>query len=180
MPTHCSEGTASVGGEHMCMWIVHLREYLVVQSLLSFLFLCTTAQRSAHSMGGSTQLHWDWRKQMESHVLHTSSDYRVTPPNPASTFRLQRQISRHWKRWWRLQAAPWQRLEIKVYFNSTPEAAWTLLESKPGLWMVLLRWFLSEHWQNLQPFEQSLIKSSKTLEPANNVPVSQDNVKRLY
>lgn len=144
------------------------------QSLLSFLFLCTTAQRSAHSMGGSTQLYWDRRKQVESHVLHANSDYRATPPNAALTFRLQRQISTHWKWWWKLQAASWQRLEIKVYFNSTPEAAWTLLESKPGLQMVLSRWFLSEHWQNLLPFEQSVIKSSKTLEPANNVSVSQD------
>lgn len=72
---------------------------------------------------------------MENHVLHTSSDYRATPPNTASTLRLQRQISTHWKWWWRFQAALWQRLEIKVYFNSTPEVAWTFLESK--LWMVL-------------------------------------------
>lgn len=62
MPTHYFEGTASVGGEHMCMWIVHLRECLLLKHKLSLLFLSTIAHTYVHTMGGSIHLYMDLSK----------------------------------------------------------------------------------------------------------------------
>lgn len=67
MPTRYFEGTASVGREHMCMWIVHLGEYLLLEHNLSFLSsLSTIAQMYIHTMGGSTWLYVDIRQRTES------------------------------------------------------------------------------------------------------------------
>lgn len=172
MPTHCFEGTASVGGEHMCMWIVHLRDCLVVNAISPFFSPSThdsSKVRLLHGWfhtaipglkeanGESRSAHKQWL-QSHSTKLHST----------ASTLRLQRQISTHWKRWWRFQAAPWQRLEIKVYFNSTPEVAWTFLESK--LWMVLngsvelvSQWALTKPLAHLNSHWSSQAKLSNLL-----------------
>lgn len=178
MPTHCFEGTASVGREHMCMWIVHLRDYLVVNAISPFFSLSTHDSSKVRSLHG-------WFHTVIPGLKEANGE-----PRSAHKQWLQSHSTKHC---FNLDASETDQHPLKMMMevsgSSVTEAGNKgILQQHPrscldfpGVqtlngfeWFCWVGFSVSEHWQNLWPFEQSLIMSSKTLKPANTISVSQD------